>query len=227
MYASYAGSTAQTYRNVTSFQGKTYDLNNPTQRATYTRKVKAAETRKRGEANNKKLCDGAGKFFDQLLKGSYSKNSSVLGTIGEIILGGIPIIGDAGDIRDAIHGFQTGNLAEVAAAGMGLIPFVGGDLKEGAQAIIKESAQSAAKEAAQNAGKKASGLREGRTFKSQYDIPVNEQGYTKSSLQLGRDVHKEYKVKSVNNTTTFKEYTLPSGKRVDFIDFETKTIHYT
>ena len=73
--------------------------------------------------------------------------------------------------------------------------------------------------------KQVNELRPGRTFKSKYDIPVNDKGYTKSSLKLGREVHKEYKVDSVNNATTFKEYTLPSGKRVDFIDFETKTIY--
>lgn len=65
----------------------------------------------------------------------------------------------------------------------------------------------------------------GRTFKSQYEIPTGDDGYTKSNLDLGKKVHKEYKASDVDNITKFKEYTLPSGKRVDFIDFENKTIY--
>lgn len=49
--------------------------------------------------------------------------------------------------------------------------------------------------------------------------------YTKSSLELGKKVHKEYKTGDVDNITKFKEYVLPSGKRVDYIDFETKTVY--
>ena len=37
-----------------------------------------------------------------------------------------------------------------------------------------------------------SGTSSGVTFKSQYEIPTNEKGYTKSSLDLGKKVHKEY-----------------------------------
>ncbi len=53
----------------------------------------------------------------------------------------------------------------------------------------------------------------GRTFKSQYDIPTRKDGYTKSNLDLGKKVHKEYKSSDVDNITKFKEYTLPSGKK--------------
>jgi len=38
-------------------------------------------------------------------------------------------------------------------------------------------------------------------------------------------VHKEYKIDAENFTTKRKEYTLPSGKRVDFIDFDNKIIY--
>lgn len=133
--------------------GQSYNLNDPVMRGIYYRTLDAQETRKKAEARKQKQCDSAGKFIDQLLKGSYSKNSSVAGTIGEIILGGIPIIGDLGDARDAVHGVQTGNWAEVGASALGLIPGIGGLAKEGVQAGIKESAQSAAKEAAQQATK--------------------------------------------------------------------------
>ena len=49
--------------------------------------------------------------------------------------------------------------------------------------------------------------------------------YTKSTMKLGQEMHKAYKADLVDGITKFKEYTLPSGKRIDFIDFETKTIH--
>ena len=71
----------------------------------------------------------------------------------------------------------------------------------------------------------ASDLIDGRTFKSSYDIPIDEKGFTKSSLELGRKVHKEYMLDYVNGTTKFKEYVLPSGKRIDFIDFDNKIIY--
>lgn len=63
------------------------------------------------------------------------------------------------------------------------------------------------------------------TFKPSMEIPVNERGYTKSSLKLGREVHKEYKINDVDNIDRYKEYVLPSGKRVDFIDFENQIIY--
>ena len=63
------------------------------------------------------------------------------------------------------------------------------------------------------------------TFKPSLEIPVNERGYTKSSLKLGREVHKEYKINDVDNIDRYKEYVLPSGKRVDFIDFENQIIY--
>ena len=65
----------------------------------------------------------------------------------------------------------------------------------------------------------------GRTYKSKYDIPTNEKGYTKSNLELGKKVHSEYKADCVDNITKFKEFTLPSGKRVDYIDFGSKTVY--
>ena len=63
------------------------------------------------------------------------------------------------------------------------------------------------------------------TFKPSMEIPVNERGYTKSSLKLGREVHKEYKASEINGSTRRKEFVLPSGRRVDFIDFENQTVY--
>ena len=70
-----------------------------------------------------------------------------------------------------------------------------------------------------------SGNSSGRTFKSQYEIPTNEKGYTKSSLELGKKVHKEYMYDVADGVNKIKEYVLPSGKRVDFIDFENKIVY--
>ena len=65
----------------------------------------------------------------------------------------------------------------------------------------------------------------GNTFNSSYNIPTDSNGYTKSNFKLGQDVHKEYKQNEVDALVKFKEYRLPSKKRIDFIDFETKTIY--
>ncbi|ECB9834720.1 hypothetical protein FL863_06490 [Listeria monocytogenes] len=88
-------------------------------------------------------------WLDQVFKGSYSNKTSGFGTFMEIVAGGIPIVGDIGDIRDAVHGIQTGNWKEVGVSGLGFIPIVGGVAKETVQAGIKETAQNTAKETAQ------------------------------------------------------------------------------
>jgi hypothetical protein len=49
--------------------------------------------------------------------------------------------------------------------------------------------------------------------------------FTKSNLQLGREMHSAYKADVVNNCTTFKEFRLPSGKRIDYLDIENGLIH--
>lgn len=54
---------------------------------------------------------------------------------------------------------------------------------------------------------------------------VGMQVYTKSSLQQGQAMHSNYKMDIADGVTKFKEYRLPSGKRIDFIDFGSKTIN--
>lgn len=49
--------------------------------------------------------------------------------------------------------------------------------------------------------------------------------YTKSTLKLGQEMHKAYKADLADSITKFKEYVLPNGKRIDFIDFESKKIY--
>ncbi|WP_316798393.1 hypothetical protein [Pedobacter frigidisoli] len=52
----------------------------------------------------------------------------------------------------------------------------------------------------------------------------NIKTYTKSSLQLGREMHAAYKAGLADNLNTFKEFTKIKGICPDFVDFVTKTI---
>jgi len=63
------------------------------------------------------------------------------------------------------------------------------------------------------------------TFESSYDIPKNEQGFTKSSRELGQKVHKEYKADIADDIDYLKERALPSGKRPDFIDMKNRIVY--
>ncbi len=56
-------------------------------------------------------------------------------------------------------------------------------------------------------------------------VDVAGKAYTKSNLKMGQEMHKAYKSKLVDNINVFKEFKLPSGKRIDYIDFKTKTIY--
>ena len=53
----------------------------------------------------------------------------------------------------------------------------------------------------------------------------DEYGFTKSSTSLGKKIHQEYKKDLADKISTFKEFELPSKKKVDFIDFEKKMIY--
>jgi hypothetical protein len=49
--------------------------------------------------------------------------------------------------------------------------------------------------------------------------------YTRSSLRLGQDMHKAYKADVVDPLNgLFKEYRLPSGRRIDFLDINGGTV---
>ena len=43
--------------------------------------------------------------------------------------------------------------------------------------------------------------------------------------QRKEKIYKEYKENMADNQTTFKDYVLPSGKKVEYIDFNTKTFY--
>jgi RHS repeat-associated protein len=49
--------------------------------------------------------------------------------------------------------------------------------------------------------------------------------YTKSSLKLGQEMHKAYKAGLDDGINTIKEFRLPSGKRIDFLDIPNRTIY--
>lgn len=48
--------------------------------------------------------------------------------------------------------------------------------------------------------------------------------YTKSTLKIGQEMHKTYKVTEEAAGIGIKEFRLPSGKRIDFLDLKTNTI---
>jgi RHS repeat-associated protein len=77
-------------------------------------------------------------------------------------------------------------------------------------------------------GKKVIGNFKGRwsgSVKVGTDSVDDIRPYTKSNLRLGQEMHKTYKSDLSDGITKFKEYRLPSGRRIDFIDFENKTIY--
>jgi len=49
--------------------------------------------------------------------------------------------------------------------------------------------------------------------------------YTKSTLQFGQQKHKVYKLGLDDGINTIKEFRLPSGKRIDFLDISNNTIY--
>ncbi len=154
---------------------------------------------------------------------------------------------DAADILNALWYFAEGDYKNAAFSSICMLPLLGSFAGKGLKAtklgskaddIIKALSKSAdnvknyLRKLLKGSGKYADEAIEaiekggrGNTFKSRYDIPINESGYTKSSFELGRKVYKEYKAGEVDNITKFKEYILPSGKRVDYIDFESKTVY--
>lgn len=51
-------------------------------------------------------------------------------------------------------------------------------------------------------------------------------GYTKSSLAIGRRMHQTYRAaEHAPELGRFKEFRLPSGRRIDFLDVSTGTIY--
>ncbi|MNE14051.1 hypothetical protein D3C80_1069100 [compost metagenome] len=48
--------------------------------------------------------------------------------------------------------------------------------------------------------------------------------YTKSTMKIGQEMHKAYKVADEVAGVAKKEFRLPSGKRIDFLDLQTNTI---
>ncbi|MDQ6755848.1 MAG: hypothetical protein M3004_02845 [Bacteroidota bacterium] len=53
------------------------------------------------------------------------------------------------------------------------------------------------------------------------EVLTNAANYTKSTLKLGQEMHKVYKAAAEG----IKEFRLPSGKRIDFLDIKNGTIY--
>ena len=63
------------------------------------------------------------------------------------------------------------------------------------------------------------------TLRPSSQIPTNANGHTQSNTQLGRSVHAEFARTHASGTTRLAEYRLPSGRRVDLIDFDARIIY--
>jgi hypothetical protein len=53
---------------------------------------------------------------------------------------------------------------------------------------------------------------------SWFGKPEEAAQYTKSNLRLGQQIHRSYKVEIADKINFRKEYRLPSGRRIDFLD---------
>ncbi|MDC8101944.1 RHS repeat-associated core domain-containing protein [Chryseobacterium rhizosphaerae] len=68
---------------------------------------------------------------------------------------------------------------------------------------------------------------------NEQSVPILKEGapttykgeYTKSSLKLGRAIHNEYKAQEAAQGLGYKEYRLPSGKRIDFLNISKGKIY--
>jgi len=61
--------------------------------------------------------------------------------------------------------------------------------------------------------------------KAEIVISKAEMNYTKSNFKLGQLMHKEYKLEEAMQGIGHKEFRLPSGKRIDFIDIDKGIIY--
>jgi hypothetical protein len=80
------------------------------------------------------------------------------------------------------------------------------------------------------AGKLAGSTETGQFLKSVVGkgstrIVVSDAKETVSNCSIGIDMHKLYKADIADGITKFKEFVLPGRRKIDFLDFDTKTIY--
>jgi len=120
----------------------------------------------------------------------------------------------AGDVRDMYEGVRDGDYLKAAmgatSLGMTFVAPGSGQLaKLAGKSLLKKGAREFAENAAEWALKEAA-----------------EEGFTKSSMKLGREVHDFYKIADhAPELGRFKEFREIPGIRPDFVDFSTKTIY--
>lgn len=108
-------------------------------------------------------------------------------------------------------------------------------LEVGAKKTAKESAEKAQKQLVKKTQETASELIQEISkkhkkvdvkFTDVTKIDISEgTKFTKSNMKFGREMHSLYKSDVADSVTKFKEFVLPSKKRIDFIDFDSKTIY--
>lgn len=115
------------------------------------------------------------------------------------------------------------------------IKYVDDILEAGTKKTFKETAEKAQKKLVRKTQEAASELIQ-KISKSHKKVDIKftdvtkiniSEGtkFTKSNMKFGREMHSLYKTDVADSVTKFKEFVLPSKKRIDFIDFDLKTIY--
>ena len=109
----------------------------------------------------------------------------------------------------------VGVVLDAAAA---VLPFVPGGISSGIKAARNVDDFADAVSASTKADNAVSGLR--HVDATEFKSAEVAKPYTKSNLKLGQEMHKKFHTGEYG-----KEYRLPSGKRIDFLDIDNKTIY--
>ena len=124
------------------------------------------------------------------------------------------------------YNISAGNYGAAAVDGVGvvldaaavLLPFVPGGVSSGIKAARNADNLVDAVSASTKADNAVSGLR--HVDATELKSAEVAKPYTKSNLKLGQEMHKKFHAGEFG-----KEFRLPSGKRIDFLDIENKTIY--
>jgi len=113
--------------------------------------------------------------------------------------------------KDLVTGRQLAPWERAAGVALGFVPVAGGLAKDALAGARMAKAANIAKEAGELKG----------VSQLEASVISEEVQYTKSNLRLGQEMHKAYKV----GEDGIKEFRLPSGKRIDFLDIKNNTIY--
>lgn len=176
-----------------------------------------------------------------LIPGSYvGRAAKVAGKADDVadMYKTIKRTGDAIDaVADTAKAIKKTSSAvdKVKDLGTVAIKYVDDILEAGTKKTFKETAEKAQKKLVRKTQEAASELIQ-KISKSHKKVDIKftdvtkiniSEGtkFTKSNMKFGREMHSLYKTDVADSVTKFKEFVLPSKKRIDFIDFDSKTIY--